>query len=198
MECRKFQITLRSAQDLVDVRERFKMKVYAEISFAGDSRTKRKTPVDKEGETNPAWNFTTGFTIGNQAVEYQGVMLVIKQYCSRTLGDRYVGEVSVSFKDLFDRAEPTSQGRRSSTVRCPVKRGAADSQGVLDFSYSFGGIVMLEKPSRARYLAAAGVIIVKVIVKVALEATLGKILQVLRFHSLDLPIELCEGAWYVY
>ena len=97
--------------------------------------------MDKEGETDPAWNFTIRFTIGNQAVEYQGVVFVIKLYCSRTLGDRYIGEVSLSFKDLFDGVVPTSEGRSSGIVSYPVKRGAADSQGVLNFSYSFGGIV---------------------------------------------------------
>ncbi|KAJ9679560.1 hypothetical protein PVL29_021471 [Vitis rotundifolia] len=164
MECRKFQIALLSAQGLENVRKRFRMKVYAQLSIPGNPRIKRETPVDKEGETNPAWNFTTGFTIGNQAVEYQGVVFVIKLYCRRTLGDRYIGEVSLSFKDLFDGAAPTSEGRSSGIVSYPVKKGAADSQGVLNFSYSFGGIVMVKKPSlfSPRNLAAAGFFILKV------------------------------------
>ena len=78
MECRKFQIALLSAQGLENVREKFRMKVYAQLSIPGNPRTKRETPVDKEGETDPAWNFTIRFTIGNQAVEYQGVVFVIK------------------------------------------------------------------------------------------------------------------------
>ncbi|RVW41903.1 Protein SRC2 [Vitis vinifera] len=193
MECRKFLITLRSAQDLVDVRERFRMKVYAQISFAGDSRTKRKNPSGQKRKTDPAWNFTTGFTIGNEAIEYQGVMLVIKLYCSRTLGDRYVGEVRVSFKDLFDGAAPTSQGRRCGIVSYPVMRGAADSQGLLNFSYSFGGIVMVKKPSHvsARYLAVAGIVIVRVVLEVALGTSLS--LEI-PFFGEDVPIELCESV----
>lgn len=61
------------------------MKVYTKLSFVGDSQTERTSPVDTEGETNPAWNFTTGYTIGKKAVEYQGIMLVIELYGSRTL-----------------------------------------------------------------------------------------------------------------
>ncbi|XP_034710627.1 protein SRC2-like [Vitis riparia] len=147
MECRKFQIAILSAQGLENVREIFRMKVYAQLSIPGNPEIKRETPVDTEGETNPAWNSTIGFTIGNQGVEHQGVVFVIKLYCSRTLGDRYIGEVSLSFKDLFDGAAPTSQGRSSGIVSYPVKKGGADSQGVLNFSYSFGDIVMVKKPS---------------------------------------------------
>ncbi|XP_034689095.1 protein SRC2-like [Vitis riparia] len=117
------------------------MKVYAKLSITGNSQTERTSPVDTEGETNPAWNFTTGYTIGKKAVEYQGIMLVIKLYCSRTLGDWYIGEVSVSFKDLFDGAVATGG---STTVSYPVKKGAVDSKGVLKFSHSFGDIVIVE------------------------------------------------------
>ncbi|RVX01825.1 hypothetical protein CK203_019400 [Vitis vinifera] len=133
---------------------------------AFNPQIKRETPVDTEGETNPAWNSTIRFTIGNQAVEYQGVVFVIKLYCSRTLGDRYIGEVSLSFKDLFDGAAPTSQGRSSGIVSYPVKRGGADSQG---------------------NLAAAGIFIVKVV----LEATLGASIDLdIPFFGEDVPIHI--------
>ncbi|RVX01884.1 hypothetical protein CK203_019397 [Vitis vinifera] len=146
MECRKFQIALLSAQGLENVREKFRMKVYAQLSIPGNPRTKRETPVDKEGETDPAWNFTIRFTIGNQAVEYQGVVFVIK-------------------------------------ILQPDPR----RPGVLNFSYSFGGIVMVKKPSRfsPRNLAAAGFFIVKVV----LEATLGASIDLdIPFFGEDVPI----------
>ena len=187
MECRQFQIAILSAQGLQNVREIFKMKVYAQLSIPGNPQIKRETPVDTEGETNPAWNSTITFTIGNQAVEYQGVVFVIKLYCSRTLGDRYIGEVSLSFKDLFDGAAPTSQGRSSGIVSYPVKKGGADSQGVLNFSYSFGDIVMVKKPSlfSTRNLATAGIFIVRVV----LEATLGASIDLdIPFFGEDVPI----------
>ena len=186
MECRKFQITLISAQDLENVREKIRMKVYTKLSFVGDSQTERTSPVDTEGETNPAWNFTTGYTIGKKAVEYQGIMLVIKLYCSRTLGDRYIGEVSVSFKDLFDGAVATGG---SATVSYPVKKGAADSKGVLKFSYSFGDIVIVKKPSVwARGMAVAGTILVKVIAEVAFGGGLDDL--DIPFSGEDVPIDV--------
>ncbi|XP_010662790.1 protein SRC2-like [Vitis vinifera] len=156
MECRKFQIAILSAQGLENVREIFRMKVYAQLSIPGNPQIKRETPVDTEGETNPAWNSTIRFTIGNQAVEHQGVVFVIKLYCSRALGDRYIGEVSLSFKDLFDGAAPTSQGRSSG--------------------------IWVKKPSRflPRNLAAAGFFIMKVV----LEATLEQA-SISTFHSLE-------------
>ncbi|WKA07327.1 hypothetical protein VitviT2T_025168 [Vitis vinifera] len=187
MECRKFQIAILSAQGLENVREIFRMKVYAQLSIPGNPQIKRETPVDTEGETNPAWNSTIRFTIGNQAVEHQGVVFVIKLYCSRALGDRYIGEVSLSFKDLFDGAAPTSQGRSSGIVSYPVKKGGADSQGVLNFSYSFGDIVMVKKPSlfSTRNLAVAGIFIVRVV----LEATLGASIDLdIPFFGEDVPI----------
>lgn len=150
------------------------MKVYAKLSFAGDPRTERTVPVDTEGETNPAWNFTIGFTIGKQAVEYQGIMFVIKLYCSLTLGDQYIGEVSMSFKVLFDGAGG------GSTVSYPVKKGAADSKGALNFSYSFGDVVMVKKPSVwSRGLAFTGAFLVRMIAEVAFQGALG---------DMDIPV----------
>ncbi|RVW69417.1 hypothetical protein CK203_061786 [Vitis vinifera] len=101
-------------------------------------QTERTSPVDTEGETNPAWNFTTGYTIGKKAVEYQGIMLVIELYGSRTLGDRYIGEVSVSFKDLFGWQWPPEAA-------------------LLDF----------KKPLSGHEYGCAGTILVKVIAEVA-------------------------------
>ncbi|RVW26259.1 hypothetical protein CK203_108884 [Vitis vinifera] len=65
--------------------------------------TRRKEPSGQERGANPAWNFTTTCKIGKQAVEHDGVMLLIELYRSRTFGDQYIGEVRVSFKELFNR-----------------------------------------------------------------------------------------------
>ena len=93
MECRKFELTLISANDLEDVRKLFKMKVYARVSIGSNTETEKRTPADKHGEINPAWNFMMRYTIGESAVQHYGAMLVIKLYCKRKLGDRYIGEV---------------------------------------------------------------------------------------------------------
>ncbi|RVW41914.1 hypothetical protein CK203_081554 [Vitis vinifera] len=154
MECRKFQIALLSAQGLENVREKIQNE---SLRPAFNPRTKRETPVDKEGETDPAWNFTIRFTIGNQAVE-----IPRRRVCHQAIlqpdprRDRYIGEVSLSFKDLFDGAVPTSEGRSSG--------------------------IWVKKPSRflPRNLAAAGFFIMKVV----LEATLEQA-SISTFHSLE-------------
>ncbi|XP_027093706.1 protein SRC2-like [Coffea arabica] len=151
MDCRKFEITLLSANDLEDVRKFFKMKVYLRVSIGSSSEeAERRTPADKHGEVNPAWNFTLKYTINESMVQHFNTMLVIKLYCKRKLGDRYIGEVHTSMKDLFDYAYPVGG---SAVVSYPVQKGSVSSQGVFRFSYRFGEKVFIDKPLIAESLA---------------------------------------------
>ena len=180
MEFWMFEITLILARNL-EVRETQKTKVYAKISIAGHPNTEKRTPVDKKGGANPAWNFTTTCKIGKQAVEHDGVMLLIELYRSRTFGDQYIGEVRVSFKELFNR-ERTLWGRLTTlfscpkgagvgkTVKYPVNNGGSHSSGVLKFSYRFRKEVIVNQPSgggSALGLAASGAKWVGLIITVA-------------------------------
>ncbi|CAI9112168.1 OLC1v1012561C1 [Oldenlandia corymbosa var. corymbosa] len=142
MDCRKFKITLLSANDLEDVRKLFKMKVYARVSIGSNPETEKRTPPDKHGEVNPAWNFTLNYTINETMLHDYNNTLVIKLYCKRKLGDRYVGEVHASMKDLFDYSK---QIGGSAVVTHPVLKGSVPSQGVLRFSYKFGEKVSIDK-----------------------------------------------------
>ncbi|XAR62612.1 hypothetical protein NMG60_11017439 [Bertholletia excelsa] len=142
MECRKFELTLISANDLEDVRKLFKMKVYAKVSIGGNPELEKRTPTDKHGELNPAWNFTVKYTVGESAVQHHGVMLVIKLYCKRKLGDRYIGEIHTSMKELFEIANACGG---SALMNFPIKKGSLNSQGVLHFSYRFGEKANVEK-----------------------------------------------------
>ncbi|KAA8538529.1 hypothetical protein F0562_028100 [Nyssa sinensis] len=150
MECRKFEITLISANDLENVRRLFKMKVYARVSITGDRETEKRTPADKHGETDPAWNYTMRYTVGESALQHHGVRVVIKLYCKRKLGDRYIGEVHTSMKELFDQAYPYG-GSLMATY--PVQKGSVNSRGVLKFSYRFGESVSIEKLLLAESIA---------------------------------------------
>ena len=89
MECRSFQLTLISANGLENVRSSFRMKTYASVTIGGKTVTEKKTPVDKENDLHPAWNHTVKYTVGEGAVQQDGVMVVIKLFCKRSLGDRY-------------------------------------------------------------------------------------------------------------
>ncbi|KAG8378310.1 hypothetical protein BUALT_Bualt08G0124100 [Buddleja alternifolia] len=142
MECRKFETTIILASDLENVRTIGKMKVHARISIGGRPENDKRTPTDTHGETNPAWNFSMKFTISESMVQNYNAMLVIKLYCSRKLGDRYIGEIHTSMKELFDCSY--SNGG-SGIMSFPVQKGCANSQGVLKFSYRFGEKVMIDK-----------------------------------------------------
>ena len=148
MECREFQITLVSAQNLENVRQFFKkrVRVYAKVSLGGNHRTEKTTPVDKEGQTNPVWNFSASYIIGKNAVKSQDVKLLIQFFCIRTSRDTNIGEVSVSLKELFDRFSTLPQGEGTARVSYPVKKGAADSQGEVGFSFKFGDIFAFVPP----------------------------------------------------
>ncbi|KAI3460602.1 hypothetical protein Pfo_017265 [Paulownia fortunei] len=135
MECRKFEITLISANNLEDVRKICKMKVHARVSIGGGAEKEKRTPTDKHGEINPAWNFTMRYTISESMVQNYNTMLVVKLYCKRKLGDRYIGEVHTSMKELFDCAK------------------ASGGRG-LRFSYRFGEKVMIDKLLLAESVAS--------------------------------------------
>ncbi|XP_047307161.1 protein SRC2-like [Impatiens glandulifera] len=141
MDCRKFDITLIAANDLEVVRKVFKMKVHARISIGSNPETEKWTPPDKHGEANPAWNYTVKYTIGEAMVRHYGTMLVIKLYCRRKLGDKYVGEIHAQMKDLFEHAQMYGG---SASVCYPVQKGSVNSKGELRFSYRFGECVSVD------------------------------------------------------
>nr|GLL44338.1 protein SRC2-like [Ipomoea trifida] len=153
MECRKFELTLISANELEDVRKLFKMEVYCKVSIGSNPRMEKRSPADRHGEINPAWNFSMEYTILEEMIQHPNTMFVIKLYCKRMMGDRYVGEVHAPLKDLFDYAY-NSGG--SAVVSYPVRKGSANSQGFLRFSYRFGQRVSVEKLLLAETLAGWG------------------------------------------
>ncbi|KAL1533659.1 protein SRC2 [Salvia divinorum] len=139
MECRKFEIILVSANNLPNVRSFGQMKVYAEVSLNGEPNTSKRTTVDMAGETNPRWNFPLDYTFEEASLRNPGLEVVVKLYCERTLGDRYIGEVNLSVKGLFD------YGPRVENVLSYNVAGAGD--GKLNILYSFGNMFMAPKPS---------------------------------------------------
>ncbi|XP_073271976.1 protein SRC2-like [Primulina huaijiensis] len=152
MECRKFEITLVSALDLKNVRRLGKMKVYARVSIgSGNPEAEKRTQTDRHGETNPAWNFTMKYTISESMIQHYNTMLVIKLYCKRKLGDRYIGEMHTPMKELFEFAKPLGG---SCILSFPVQKGCVNSQGVIRLSCRFGEKVILDELLLAESLAA--------------------------------------------
>ena len=151
MECRTFEITLISANNLERLTWLLRMKVYAKVSICGATEVQRRSPTDWHGGSNPAWNFTARYNLNEQQVQHFGTMLVVKLFSWRRLAcDRYIGEVHTSLKELFDIAEA---GGGSAVLTLPVQIGSANSQGAVRFSYRFGERVSIDKMLLAESLA---------------------------------------------
>ncbi|KAL1533663.1 protein SRC2 [Salvia divinorum] len=148
MECRKFEIILVSADNLPDVRSFGQMKVYAEVSINGEPDTSMRTTVDKDGETNPRWNCLLEYTFEETSLRNPGLVVEVKLYCERTLGDRYIGEVNIPVKGLFD-SGPRVENVLSFNV-------AGTETGKLNILYSFGNMFMAPKPSLGKKVLKAG------------------------------------------
>lgn len=135
MEYRPLDITLISAKDLKDVNLFSKMDVYAVVSIAGDPRSKQKTPVHKDGGTNPTWNFQMKFYIDEAASHQNRLSLVFQLRSNRSFGEKDIGEVHVPVKELLDNV---GDGKSARFVSYQVRTPSGKPKGVLNFSYKFG------------------------------------------------------------
>ncbi|XP_012853292.1 PREDICTED: uncharacterized protein LOC105972856 [Erythranthe guttata] len=166
MECRKFDITISAAYNVEDVRLFGKTEAHARIYIVGLTEPERRTPTDTHGKKNPAWNFTTSYTIFESMLKNCNTVLVVKVYCTRAMGDIYIGQVDISLKELFDCAGPVHvatgksskldderdeeaannyDGGRTAMLTLPLQKGSVKSQGALRISYSFTEKVVLDK-----------------------------------------------------
>lgn len=142
MEQRTLEINVISAKDLKNVNLFSKMDVYAVVSISGDSQLpeqKTRTPVDRDGGTNPTWNFPAKFTIHVGPVQLNRLNLVFKLRCDRALGDKDIGEVNVPIKELLD---SMGDGKSMQFVSYQVRKPSGKPKGELNFSYKFGDKVV--------------------------------------------------------
>ncbi|KAL2520051.1 Uncharacterized protein Fot_23974 [Forsythia ovata] len=138
MDCRRLEIIIISANNLPKVED---LKVYAKVSVAGKSETEWRTPVDITGGTNPQWKYKISYTVEEEVVQHHGVDLNIKLYSEQKFKDKYVGEVKLSLKKLFDEKDSGE-----SRISCSVQMNDGGN-GTLNISYSFGEIYVVKKPS---------------------------------------------------
>lgn len=145
MECRKFRITLISAENLLETQGSTSMKVFAEVSLNEDLKTTMKTGVDKEGKSNPTWDFRADYTIAESTVQKKGAYLVVNIFCKKsTLGSRFIGKVELCLKNLFD-VRIVSE---TNVVSFPV---AKTPNGRLNISYCFGEMILVpERPLKEK------------------------------------------------
>ncbi|KAL3839980.1 hypothetical protein ACJIZ3_024571 [Penstemon smallii] len=169
--CRKFNITLISAHNLPNVRTVFDNRVEARVTIGGEKKTEKKTPADKQNGLDPAWNYMISYTIGESGVIDHDLSVAVRLYTKRTLGDKFIGEVSMSVKELFESA---SAG--NATLALPVKKGEEElTSAVLNISFSFGERVSIEKHASWKKVLSVGA---NIFLKVFVEATLGVVIEI--------------------
>ncbi|KAK1417869.1 hypothetical protein QVD17_27003 [Tagetes erecta] len=155
MSIRSLDLTLISAKGLNKVNLVGKMDVYAVvyISGAGNQDQKHKTHVDKDGDSNPTWNFPMHFKIDESAALSNRLTLVVKIKAESMFGDKDLGEVHVPIKELLEGSSSSSSGKPLQFVSYQVRKPSGKPKGELNFSYKFGektaGTGKVEEPVTA-------------------------------------------------
>ncbi|EYU23916.1 hypothetical protein MIMGU_mgv1a0260082mg, partial [Erythranthe guttata] len=105
MECRRLEITIVSANNLEQVRLfGLKMNVHARVFIGGLPEKEKRTPTDTHGKRNPVWNYAASYTIIESMLQNCNTILDVHLYCTSKSGDKYIGQVNISLKELFDAA----------------------------------------------------------------------------------------------
>ncbi|GAU11151.1 hypothetical protein TSUD_197750 [Trifolium subterraneum] len=137
MEQKTLHLNLTSAKDLKNVNLFAKTEVYAVVSISGDPlhNQKAKTPVDREGGTNPAWNFSVQLTFNESLARQNRLTLEIKLRCLRNLSvDKDIGSVQIPLGELLNQI---GDGKSFQHVSYQVKKPSGKPKGAFNFSYKF-------------------------------------------------------------
>ncbi|KAK7261428.1 hypothetical protein RIF29_27738 [Crotalaria pallida] len=133
-----FEFSLISANDLKDVNHFTKMDVYAIVSITGDPNYEKivKSPVSKNGNTNPSWNyFPMIFSLNESLLHENLLFLEIKLRCKRSLScDKDISHISVPLKRLLDH---DIDGKSFQLAKFQNNRETGKPKGDFVFSYRF-------------------------------------------------------------
>lgn len=144
MNFRVLDIVIISAKDLKQVNPFFKMDVFTLASVQGYNNnlynSLQKTPIDKDGGSNPNWNFPMKFFIDVVAAENNCLTLVIKLKADGSFGDKDIGEVHVPVKELLDKYVASNDEMHAASYNVRTTR-AGKFKGELNFSFKFGDAV---------------------------------------------------------
>ncbi|XP_038891256.1 protein SRC2 [Benincasa hispida] len=148
MECRTLDINIKRAKGLKNVNLFSTMDVYAVVSISGDPRgkSKQKTPVAKDGGTDPHWNYPMKFTIDEAAAQSNRLNLKIKLVSDRSLGDKKIGKVIVPIKQLLDESAKGDEEKSERIVNFSVRTMSGKEKGTVEFSYKFGEKYTVQAP----------------------------------------------------
>ncbi|KAJ0704483.1 putative C2 domain-containing protein [Helianthus annuus] len=132
--------TLVSAKGLTKASTIFgKLHVYAIVSIsgtAGQKVQKFKTRIDKDGGSDPTWNFPMKFTMNEAAGLQNRLTLVVKIKGARMFLDKNLGEVRVPIKELLEGLK--TEGKTMQNVSYQVRGRYGEPDGVVSFSYKLG------------------------------------------------------------
>jgi hypothetical protein len=137
MEQKTLHLNLTSAKDLKNVNLFAKTEAYAVVSISGDPlhNQKAKTPVDREGGTNPAWNFSVELTFNESLARQNRLTLEIKLRCLKNLAvDKDIGSVQIPLGELLNQI---GDGKSFQHVSYQVKKPSGRPKGAFNFSYKF-------------------------------------------------------------
>ncbi|CAL0309634.1 unnamed protein product [Lupinus luteus] len=151
MEYRTLELNVVSAKNIKDVNLLSKMDVFAVVSISGESQNvqKMKTPVHRDGGTNPTWNFQVKFTVDESLAHQNRLYLEIKLFSERTFaGDTLIGTVNIPVKEFIE--NPGDGSFRH--VSYQVRTQSGKPKGMLNLSYKFGD--KIAAPKKAATAAA--------------------------------------------
>ncbi|XP_021862139.2 protein SRC2-like [Spinacia oleracea] len=118
------------------------MDVYVVISVVDaavnrrSTALKNRTPVDKNGDKNPTWNYPICFTLNDSAAHQNRLSIRFQIFSKRFFpGDKLIGEVQVPVTELLS---IHSDRKEASSFSYQVRKASGKMKGVLNFSFKFG------------------------------------------------------------
>ncbi|MCE3051525.1 hypothetical protein HAX54_050092 [Datura stramonium] len=139
MEWRPFSITVLSAEGIKNVNLYYPMDVYVEVSIFGYAKNKKKTFVDRKGDTSPKWNYPMKFTLDEPSLTKPDLSLYFRIRSNRLFGDKDIGIVTIPIQELFTDSASNDDGSTERLVEYQVfTAGTRKPKGTLKFSYKFG------------------------------------------------------------
>ncbi|KAF5770124.1 putative C2 domain-containing protein [Helianthus annuus] len=107
------------------------------ISGTADQKVQKfKTHIDKDGGSDPMWNFPMKFTMNEAAGLENRLTLVVKIKGARMFLDKNLGEVRVPIKELLEGSK--TEGKTMQNVSYQVRGRYGEPDGVVSFSYKLG------------------------------------------------------------
>lgn len=126
-------LTIRSAKNLKRKNPMSKIESYVVVdAIVGDTVNCQRTPVDKEGRSNPIWNHQMLFALNQAAVQQDRVSFTFRVFYKRSiLKDKLIGEFQVQLSTIL-----ANNGEVAKTFTNQLQK-ASKLKGELTFSSHF-------------------------------------------------------------